>query len=95
MYVHFIISVSIVPEKKGGGGSRYYFCTTPHTKQISISYEEHLPQKQDSATGFELLLYDTRIMNAGHAKYGGPVSPEKTLDPKRATLKNFELYHLT
>jgi hypothetical protein len=44
---------------------------------------------------FELLLYDTRIMNAGYAKYGSPVSPEKTLDPNRATSKNFNLYHLT
>jgi hypothetical protein len=33
-------------------------------------------------------------MIAGHAKYGGLVSPEKTLDPKRTTLKNFKLYHL-
>lgn len=68
-----------------------------HSSYITklISNEKHLPQKQDSETGFELLLYDTRIMNAGHAKYGGPVSPEKTLDPKRATSKNFKLYHLT
>jgi hypothetical protein len=34
-------------------------------------------------------------MNAGHAKYVSPVSPEKTLDPNRATSKNFDLYHLT
>ena len=28
---------------------------------------------------------DIRIMNAGYAKHGGPVSPEKTWDPNTAT----------
>jgi hypothetical protein len=52
---------------------------------IGIINEKHFPQKQDSATGFELSLFYTGIINAG------PVSPEQTWDPNRATSKNFKL----